>query len=407
MLTEANVTRLVSKLSQMRGAALKIGQFLSIQDTHVLPPEIERVFRRVQDSAHYMPNWQMEKVLTTSLGPSWRTAFSTFDPTPFAAASIGQVHRAVLTADASPTGAEARVAVKIQFPNVRESVETDLSYVSALMKVGGVLPKGAFLGRTIEVMKQELADECDYAREASFLRAFHAPSRLGNDARFKVPWVWDGSTDRVLVMEHVDGTSVGGDAVHVLPQEDRDAIAARIIELCLKELFVFRAMQTDPNWSNFLWNAQTKQIELVDFGATREYDVAFIDNWLRLLQAAASGDRATSIERSIQLGYLTGEENEMMLDAHVTSMALLATPFRADTPQPFAFGPGSRWAEVTGEIRSLIPVMLRHRLTPPPRETYSLNRKLSGAFLLASRLGARVDCKTLWDGVVDGYKFTT
>ena len=109
-------------------------------------------------------------------------------------------------------------------------------------------------------MKQELADECDYAREASFLRDFRAPSMLGNDARFKVPWVWDGSTDRVLVMEHVDGTSVGGDAVHVLPQEDRDAIAARIIELCLKELFVFRAMQTDPNWSNFLWNARTKQV---------------------------------------------------------------------------------------------------------------------------------------------------
>lgn len=86
-------------------------------------------------------------------------------------------------------------------------------------------------------------------------------------------------------------------------------------------------------------------------------------------------------------------------------MTLLATPFRADTPQPFAFRPGTRWAAVTQEIREQIPVMLAHRLTPPPPETYSLNRKLSGAFLLASRLGAEVDTRKVWEKVVGGYKF--
>lgn len=115
---------------------------------------------------------------------------------------------------------------------------------------------------------------------------------------------------------------------------------------------------------------------------------------------------------------------QMMLNAHVDSMILLATPFRPSTPQPFAFGPGSRWTDITGQIRAYIPIMLQHRLTPPPRETYSLNRsagcvfgrcsrghannnprKLSGAFLLASRLGAVVDTKRLWGDVVDGYRF--
>jgi len=73
-------------------------------------------------------------------------------------------------------------------------------------------------------MKEELADECDYTREAACMRAFGSPDRLGGDVRFKVPWVWEGSTDRVLVMEYVDGVSVGGDAVHRLPQADRDEV---------------------------------------------------------------------------------------------------------------------------------------------------------------------------------------
>ncbi len=73
-------------------------------------------------------------------------------------------------------------------------------------------------------MKDELADECDYTREAACMRSFGIPERLGDDARFKVPWVWEGSTDQVLVMEHVDGTSVGEDMIHRLPQADRNEV---------------------------------------------------------------------------------------------------------------------------------------------------------------------------------------
>ncbi|KAI0370985.1 ABC1-domain-containing protein [Pilatotrama ljubarskyi] len=405
MLTEGNIKRLVSKLTQMRGAALKLGQFMSIQDSHVLPPEIEDIFRRVQDSAHYMPDWQMEQVMRDSLGASWMDNFESFDRLPFAAASIGQVHSAVLKASVSPTGAPARVAVKVQFPNIVNSINSDLGYVKMLLTAGKLLPRGLFLDRTIQVMKDELADECDYSREAAFARRFGQADHLGGDSRFKVPWVWEGSTDRVLVMEHVDGVSVGGSVIDRLSQRDRDDIATRIIDLCLRELFVFRAMQTDPNWTNFLWNPRTRKVELVDFGATREYSKEFIDNWLHLLSAAVSEDRDACIEWSLKLGYLTGQENDIMLDAHVKSMVLLGTPFKASTPQPFKFGPGSTWADITAEIRAQIPVMLQHRLTPPPRETYSLNRKLSGAFLLASRLGASVDCRTLWTNVTDGYRY--
>ncbi|OBZ74946.1 Protein ABC1, mitochondrial [Grifola frondosa] len=424
MLTEGNIKRLVSKLTQMRGAALKLGQFMSIQDSHILPPEAEDIFRRVQDSAHYMPDWQMEVGMALTDSPTLALSLPCVSAShagfsrPFLGRPLrllrsppvrGRVYRAGPfrrpCCSFLPTGKAAHVAVKIQFPNIVNSIQSDLGYVKILLTAGRLLPKGLFLDRTIQVMKEELADECDYAREAAFLRRFGEPAFLGGNPRFKVPWVWDGSTERVLVMEHVDGVSVGGSVINRLTQQDRNDIATRIIDLCLKELFVFRIMQTDPNWTNFLWNDQTRQVALVDFGATREYTKEFIDNWLRLLQAAVLGDRNECIDWSLKLGYLTGDENEIMLDAHVKSMMLLGTPFKESTPQPVTFGPGSQWAEITSEIRAQIPVMLKHRLTPPPRETYSLNRKLSGAFLLASRLSAEVDCRTLWHDVVDGYKF--
>ncbi|KIY65351.1 ABC1-domain-containing protein [Cylindrobasidium torrendii FP15055 ss-10] len=402
IMTEANIKRLVSKLVQMRGAALKLGQFLSIQDTHVLPAEIDQIFRRVQDSAHYMPDWQMEEVMGNALGADWLSHFESFERIPFAAASIGQVHHAVLKASESPSGEQLKVAVKIQFPNIANSIQSDLGYVKVLLTAGRLLPKGLFLDRTLEVMKGELADECDYTREASFAREYR--DKLEGDSRFRVPWVWERSTERVLVMEHIAGVSVGEEGIKGLSKKERDDIATRVIELCLRELFEFRMMQTDPNWTNFLWDTRQHRLGLVDFGATREYTKEFMDGWLKLLQAAASSDYDACVEWSRRVGYLTGEESPLMEEAHVKSMTLLATPFKAETLMPFSFDRNSQWAHITQEIREQIPVMLQHRLTPPPKETYSLNRKLSGAFLLAGRLEATVDTRAIWEKVVRTYK---
>ena len=174
-----------------------------------------------------------QEALTTALGPSYASNFVFFNRVPFAAASIGQVHHAVLTASSSPTGKEENVAVKIQFPNIAESIGSDLAYVKMLLSVGGLLPKGLFLDRTIQVMKGELADECDYKREASYLTKFGSPEFLGGDSRYKVPWVWEGSSDTVLVMEHMGGTSVGEANVGTLNQEDRDEVNVLTCLICV------------------------------------------------------------------------------------------------------------------------------------------------------------------------------
>ena len=89
--------------------------------------------------------------MLSALGPSWRTTFTDFDPIPFAAASLGQVHSATLAAATSPTGQDEAIAVKVQFPNIAESVESDLSYIRVLLMASAVLPKGLFLDRTLKV----------------------------------------------------------------------------------------------------------------------------------------------------------------------------------------------------------------------------------------------------------------
>ncbi|KAK0555741.1 hypothetical protein OC844_006021 [Tilletia horrida] len=402
---EANLRRLVDKLSTMRGAALKMGQFMSIQDSNMLPPELEEVLLRVQNSANYMPEWQMEKVMTEDLGPDWRSHFDQFSPIPFAAASIGQVHSAILSSSHPSPLAGQKVAVKIQFPGIKQSIASDLSYLSTLLTASALLPKGLFLESTIKTMRGELEDECDYEREAEMGRRFArlleaaAPSSIEGVMQFCVPRVVDElCTGRVLTTEMMKGRPLTQASRY--DQERRNRIATSILRLCLQELFHFRLMQTDPNWSNFLLNERTNELELLDFGATREYSAEFIEQWFALLSAAVRGDRESCLEWSHRIGYLTGAESEGMLEAHLSSMLLLAEPFSASSPSPYAFTNQT----ITARVRSHIPLMLRERKTPPPKETYSLNRKLSGAFLLCARLGADVRCREVWEEVAGSYK---
>ncbi|CAG8724409.1 13624_t:CDS:2 [Cetraspora pellucida] len=135
------------------------------------------------------------------------------------------------------------------------------------------------------------------------------------------------------------------------------------------------------------------QIELIDFGASRGFDNTFIEHYLKILKSAAKGDREGCAYYSEQIGFLTGYESEVMKNAHVDSILTLGEPF---TTSIYDFSKQT----ITNKVRNLIPTMLKYRLTPPPDETYSLHRKLSGAFLLCAKLRSRVKCRKLLEEVV-------
>lgn len=354
----------------------------------MLPDSIQQVLQRVQDRADYMPAYQRDKVLSQNLGPNWRDLFESFDEIPMAAASIGQVHGAVLKKSGQP------VAVKIQYPGVAESIDSDLNNLSILLTASRLLPKGLYLDKTIANARTELAWECDYVREAEGANRFR--QLLQDEDVFVVPEIIPEASGRqVLTMERMNGIPVTR-VINDITQEQRDWIGSQILRLCFREIFEFRYMQTDPNWTNFLYNSQTNKIELLDFGASREYPEEFVSTYVKTLVAASRNDKEACRELSLRLGYLTGYESQTMVDAHVTSIITLAEPYMASSPDVYDF----RDQTITDRVRALIPLMLRERLTPPPEETYSLHRKLSGAFLLCAKLGSRVRCKELFADAV-------
>jgi aarF domain-containing kinase len=360
--SDANADRLAATLCRMRGAALKMGQMLSIQDESLLPPALTRALKQVRQGADAMPKYQLMQQLQSELGDgtdedSWRNKFESFDDSPFAAASIGQVHHA--TIKDKHTGEIKPVVVKVQYPGVAQSIESDLGNLAMLVKMTGLAPKGLFIENVMRVGRDELKVECNYlnemANQETFQSLVHSDPVLQAN-KFVIPEVFEDHTTELII---TTGYAPGGtiDKVSHLDQEERNRIGRTILYLTMQELFEWRLMQTDPNWGNFLYDVGTGTTTLIDFGATREFPKSFVDGYLRIVWASANQDEEILMSQSRKMGFLTGEENDIMLNAHKLSGFTVGEPFWYDEPFDFQ---GSHISTRMGEHTS---VFLRHRLT--------------------------------------------
>lgn len=397
-MSEANAQRLASSLSRMRGAALKVGQMLSIQDERVIPPAILRALDRVRQRADVMPRSQLERVLRDAYGSEdWRDQIGVteFDMQPIAAASIGQVHRGRI---ADENGKQVDVVFKVQYPGVARSIASDLSNLKRLISVANFVPDNFYIDEAIVAAREELTRECDYQLEAANqaqYRSILLQSSLADE--FYVPTVYThASTPTVLVSEYVRGVPI--DTVSDTASKNR--IARMLLKLTLAELFEFRFQQSDPNFANFFWDPQTQQMNLIDFGAAREYSSQFLRDYLRLIEACARRDPDAVLSHSRTLGFLTGEESSIMNDAHIEASFLVGEPFHVDHIGGYDFST----SDIPRRTAEAGKIMLKYRLTPPPKEAYSLHRRLSGAFLTCTRLGATVDAATMLNQTLERVK---
>jgi aarF domain-containing kinase len=253
-----------------------------------------------------------------------------------------------------------------------------------------------FIEEVVEVAREELKLECNYELEAANQERFKMLISQDEDLSkwLNVPHVHrDLCTQQVLTTHLVQGVAI--DKVASMSQETRNHVARLLLRVTMKELFEWRFMQTDPNWGNYMYDTDKNVLHLIDFGACRDYDKHFIDSYLELVWSAANRDTATLTKVSQDLKFLTGSESPAMLQAHTAAGLVVGEPFRSD--EPFDF----HGSNLTTRISKHGEVFAQHRKTPPPREAYSLHRKLAGAFLACIKLRAKIPCR---DILVDTYK---
>ena len=381
LLTPANAVRVTEQLSRLRGAAMKLGQMISMDAGDVLPAELGAILARLRDAAHFMPPTQLDRVLTDAWGEGWRHRFDRFDPTPIAAASIGQVHRARL-----PDGRE--LAVKVQYPGIAESIDADVDNVASLLRISGLLPDGLDIAPFLAEAKRQLHEEADYRREARQMRDYRA--LLATDDRFCVPAPVEAlSNERVLAMDYLPGRPI--ESLSDAPRDKRDAILSALIGLVLRELFEFGHMQTDPNFANFRWQPETGRIVLLDFGAARGVSAQTSAAYRRMLLAGLAEDREALRSALVDIGFVS----PMALSRHRPAIDEMISVMMAHLGKPGEFDFADR--SFVERVRRPAERVLADRTAwhVPPADTLFVQRKVSGTALLAVRMRARMPLREM------------
>ncbi|MBK1716124.1 ABC1 kinase family protein [Thiocystis violacea] len=378
-LSPEHTRRFTDRLAHMRGAVMKMGQLMSMDGSDIFTPEAAEIMGALRDRAQSMPMSQLARVLEAEYGAHWDKRFKRFEFTPIASASIGQVHRA-------ETRDGRRLALKIQFPGVRESIDSDIDNLAFLGRSLGMAPKGLDIGPFLDEARRQLHREADYAAEAEALDAYRA--WVGEDPDFLIPGVHrDLTTHNILAMDFADGVPLDRLAGPEYRRAERDRAATLLMRLSLRELFEFGLVQTDPNFGNYLYNAASGRIALLDFGATKSVAPALVESYRQLARSAIANDRAGMRAASVALGYVGENDPGEHIDAMMDLLQMASEPLRQ--AGHYDFGLSDLFERVYHQGRDMFHSGVFS--TAPAPETMFLHRKFMGSFMLSRRLRARVE----------------
>ena len=381
LLTPANARRVADQLAKLRGAAMKVGQLVSMESGDLLPPALAEILARLRSDARAMPKAQVTGMLENNWGRGWERQFKHFSFTPIAAASIGQVHRA-------QTRDGRDLAIKIQYPGVRESIDSDVDNVAGLLRISGLLPKEMDIKPLLRDAKRQLHDEADYLKEGNYLARYG--ELLADAPDYLLPARHpDLTTPSVLAMDYVGGVAV--ESLIDAAQEERDRVMTLLFALLLRELFEFRLVQTDPNFANYRYDTGTHQLILLDFGATRPYKPSMSRDFKRLMQGAMAADRDAMAQACLSIGYFDETNQDRHCQAVLDIGQQAFEPFSQTGAYDFGVSDLPERIRATG----LALGMDREFWKIPPADAMLLQRKFGGLYLLAIRLKARVDVHAL------------
>jgi aarF domain-containing kinase len=373
---DANAARIVDAMSSMKGAFMKLGQMLS-QQAHSLPEAYVRRLGELQWEAPPMHGTLMRMQVRNEMGKNPEDLFAAFDREPFAAASLGQVHRARLR-----TGED--VAVKVQYPGIDRSIESDFANFRTLLSTIRLSREQfAEVWEAIEEVRQHFHREVDYVQEADTLEEFRRLLRDREDV--VVPRVHRGySARRVLTMERLDGLHLR-DFLRTGPsQELRDRLGGRLLDLFLGQALNLALLHADPHPGNYLFMGDGR-IGLLDFGCSKRFAPEFVEEHRRLF-ALRIGDREAIAAHFLRgRGAVeTGPRWEDKLEALLRMQRLDISKYQED--RAFDFGDTAHLREILSSLQQLA----RLGLTTPGFVLYV--RAKIGIYNLLHDLGARVNC---------------
>jgi aarF domain-containing kinase len=379
---------IVRTLGELKGAAMKAGQLLSMEFSEFLPPEVIAVLRQLHDQSATYTGESMSAIVLKELGKDRFAQLHDFSETPIAAASIGQVHTATL---------EGRpIVIKIQYPGIATSIDNDMSVIQKMidlvLKING---KTINLTPFYQELHQGLKDEADYLLEAVSLARYHELFD-GND--FTVPEVIKSfSTVRVLSMSKVEGTRLTEwIAANKQKPEAKLWLGNKVLRLLINEFFVNGIVQTDPNFGNFLIDEKSNKMVLLDCGAVRLFSNEFRRNIRALANIATDFETTPVVEKMIELDMLNPNESPevktLLAELVIDVMALFAKE-----NQPVYFGD----IDFINDLRKrAFDIVRLVRYSGPARQVIFLNRKLGGMFHLLKEMQVVMDIYPFWKEVM-------
>ncbi len=275
----SDAQKVARTMGELKGVAMKLGQTLSMAPDQ-LPEEVRREFALLQRNAPPMPYEMVAAQFEAGTGIPIREAFIEFEPEAVGAASIGQVHRA-------RTFDGRNVAVKVQYPDILESLDADVRNLDVLTSMGRLLADREMIDKSIEEVREAMLAEANYAQEADNIRAAQAAFEGRDD--IVMPRVVDElSSDTVLTMEYIEGVKLD-DAMAEMSPSERNEVGLRFSTLFTWMFHERQLLHADPHPGNFLYTPDGR-IGMLDFGCLKTYDEAFTDNWLRVAVAKWTGN---------------------------------------------------------------------------------------------------------------------
>jgi aarF domain-containing kinase len=392
--TRIDQARLIAEqLSQLKGAAMKAGQILSLDAADYFPPEAVEALSKLQGMADPIDWSVIREVLVEDLGEEKLRDFKGLSIVPAASASIGQVHRARLTID----GAERDVAIKIQYPGISDSIDSDLKILktlaSSLLTVTG---RRIDLDETFDELRLVLHQEANYKLERRHMDEYRR--LMDGTPGFVVPRpIASHSSKRVLTMTWEEGITLQDWLATHPSLAQRNEIGRKLLDLYCREFFEWGFVQTDPNYGNFLIRPDSLELVVLDFGATLKYSTDFRQGYVNLLRKIGSRDPEAIVDASISFGLINDHEGPETRRLLAEMMISSLEPFRGSV-QPFKFK-NIEYVRKQRAHTQAFTQSLRH--SPPPKKIIFLHRKLGGIFSFLKKLEAEIDVTPYWNQMVD------